>query len=96
MREQMLYRHLRLGIEDFRLIFAVNLHVFEGGNEFGDRRVQLEMPFFVKHHHGDAGDRLRHGVDAEDSIKFHRFRCGDVAQAEFFKMDEFPFAGNHG
>ena len=38
----------------------------------GDRIVELPLALLVELHHRDAGDRLRHRVDAEQRIERHR------------------------
>ena len=47
-------------------------------HELGDRIVQLPSPVLEQHHHRDAGDRLRHGVEAEDGVARQR-RAGREA-----------------
>ena len=55
-----------------RLAHAVeDLHVREGRDELADRVVEREVPLFIEHHHGDAGYRLGHRVQAEDGVLVH-------------------------
>ena len=60
----------------------------KAGNQFRDGGAELEVSLLVEHHHRDAGNRLRHGIDAEDGIKFEGFRSGNILHTELFKMDE--------
>ena len=52
------------------------------------------MSLFVEHHDGDTRNRLRHGVEAEDGVKFYGCGGGDVLHTAFFKMDEFALTGD--
>ena len=57
---------------------AHDLQRLELRHELGDRIVQLPSPVLEQHHHRDAGDRLRHGVEAEDGVARQR-RAGREA-----------------
>ena len=50
----------------------------ELGHELGDGIVELPAPVLEQHHHGDAGDRLRHRVEAENGVARQR-RAGRQA-----------------
>jgi hypothetical protein len=55
-------------------------HVLERGQEARDRIVELEPPLLVEHHDRHRGERLRHGVDAEDRIGPHRLAAGEIGE----------------
>ncbi len=74
----------------------VDLQLGKFGNVLRHRIIELPLSLFEQHHHRDAGDRLAHGVDAEDAVLLHGCIGGDVAPAHGIEFDHFAVARNHG
>ncbi len=51
-----------------------NLDVFELRQVLGNRREQVDLAFFRKHHHCHGCNRLRHGINAKYGVQLH----GDI------------------
>ena len=75
-------------VEDFE--------VGEFGDELRDGIGGKPLAFFVKDHHGDAGDGLGHGVVAENGVFGHGGGGGQVANAVGAVVDDFAVAGEDG
>src|SRR5690606_11559149 len=58
--------------------------------------LKLEVSLLVEHHQGEAGDRLRHRVDAEDRIFFHWQAAFAVALSGRLEVSDFPVPGDKG
>ena len=69
--------------------------VLEFGDELGDGIVELEAALFVKHHHRDRGDGLRHRVDAKERSLGHRRARLEILNADGFEICDLP-ASRHG
>ena len=66
------------------------------GQVLRNRRVELELPFFLEDHCRDADDRLGHRVDAEDRVLAHRLLRGDVHQPVSLEVGDLAAAGDDG
>ena len=58
-----------------------HLHVGKGGDEVGDRLVEMQTALRREHQGDERHHRLRHRVDAKDRIRRHRRAGGAVAVA---------------
>ena len=52
--------------------FVPNLQISKGWNVMRDGVDELQFAFFIQHHQCQRGDRLGHGIDAEDAVFFQR------------------------
>ena len=99
-RHQLGHRHRALGVHQARLavgpVAGVHLQVREPGDVARHRVVEAPLALFVEHHQGDAGDRLRHRVDAEDGIALHRRAALDVPDAGHVDVDQLAAARHQG
>ena len=83
--------HLAVGVDAL-----VDLEVGELGDEFGDGVGGEPLALLVEDHHGDPGDRLGHGVVAENHVLGHGRRAGQVALAVGAVVDDLAVAGEDG
>jgi hypothetical protein len=60
---------------------GIDPRIGEGRDELGDRVVELKAAFLVEHHDRRRGERLGHGVDAEDGVGPHRLVALEVGLA---------------
>ena len=60
---------------------GIDARVGEAGDEFRDRVVELKAALLVEHHDRRRGERLGHGIDAEDGVGPHRLVALDVGLA---------------
>ncbi len=93
MRQQIANRNLfrgwnRVSLPRRRL--HQHFRILEFRNVLRHRIVQQEVPFFVEHHHRQAGDRLGHGADAENGIGLHRLGRLAVRHALCPKPNNLP------
>jgi hypothetical protein len=79
--------HLAVGVDAFE-----NLQVRELGNVVCDGILGAPFALLVEDHHGDAGDDLGHGEDAEDRVGGHRRAAGEISLAVGFEVDELSVA----
>src|SRR5262249_20800252 len=70
--------------------------VFEFWNEVRDGLVQHEPALFVKDHHGDAGDRFRHGADPKDAVRLHCFLTLFVRLPKGLEVSNLPMPSDKG
>jgi hypothetical protein len=75
---------------------SIDARVGEAGNEFRDRVVELKAALFIEHHDRRRGERLGHGVDAEDAVGPHRPIALEVGLAGGFGKGELAPAHDHG
>ena len=90
---------LALGRHGLDLAAAAARHdarVGESGNELRDRVVELKAAFFVEHHDRRRGERLGHGVDAEDRVGPHRLVAGHIRLAVDLGEGQFALAHHAG
>lgn len=90
----MIGRHVRdraAGRIDLR-----DLQVGEFGNVLGHRIVQLPLALLEQDHHGDAGDRLAHGINAEDAVLLHRRAAFQLTLAGRLQLHDLAFSRHHG
>jgi hypothetical protein len=66
--------------------------VLERRNVFGDRVGEQQLPVFVQHHDGHAGDGLGHRGDAENRVGSHRLLALDVLEADGVHIRDLAFA----
>ena len=66
----------------------------ELGNELRYRIVQAQLSFFEHHHHGDAGNGLGHGRQAEDRVLLHGAFRFDIHQAVRFEVHDAAAPGH--
>ena len=71
-------------LEDFQL--------GELGDELRDGIRRPPFALFVEDHHGNACDRLGHGVDAEDGVRLHGRGSGDILLAVCPLLDDLAVA----
>ena len=57
------------------------------GMYFATGSSSLSLPCIDQHHRRDAGDRLRHRIQAEDGVVGHRQPGRDIAHAEEFVIN---------
>ena len=62
----------------------------------GDLVIEAEHAFLDQHHQGDGGDRLAHGVDAEDRILPHGLAAFEIHLAGHADMGDVTTAIDHG
>ena len=58
------------------------------------RVVQQKFALLIQLHHGDGGDGLGHGVDAEHGIPFHGQVAFDISQALGFTPENLAMPGH--
>ncbi len=75
---------------------GVDAEVLPRRNVRGDIIVQAERAFLDQHHQRDRGDRLAHGIDAEDRILAHRLVAFEVHAAGHAGMGELAPPIDHG
>ena len=79
------------------LIHALkNFQLGELRDVLRDRIRRMPFAFFKENHHGNTGDRLGHGKDAEDRILGHRSAARDVFLAVGSLLDHFPVTRQNG
>ena len=61
-----------------------------------ERIVGVPLALFMEHHHGDAGDRFRHRIDAEDGVALERRARGEVLMAVGVDADKLAVPRDHG
>ena len=89
-----------LGIDKNHL--AVGIHALEDlqmrelRNVFGDGVRRHPLALLVEQHHGHAGDRLGHGVVAEDDVLGHGRTAGHVALTVGAVVHHFSVARQDG
>ena len=71
-----------------------DLLIAEGGDPAGRGCAEREAVLLVQDHHGDAGDRLAHRVDAEERVLGHRFLRLEVAVAVRVEVRDLAAAGD--
>ncbi len=59
----------------------IDFEVFELGNVFVQRVVELEFSFFEQHQESHARDRLGHRIHAKEAVGLHRLVLFDVRHA---------------
>jgi len=69
--------------------------LLELGEVLRDRRHQVDLAFFRKHHDGDRGDGFGHREDAEDSIGLHRGLGFTILIADGLAVNEFPITRDY-
>ena len=79
MAHQVLDRHRPFGRDQLQRRLAVgtrlllaDFDVLEGRDVLGDRIGERQLALLEQHHRRHRGDRLGHGIDAEDRILGHR------------------------
>jgi hypothetical protein len=82
--------HFAVGIDAVE-----DLEVRELGDVFGDGISGQPLALLVEDHHGDAGDRLGHGVVAEDGV-FGHGRAVASRDAVGAVVDDFAVAREDG
>ena len=83
--EHMAEGHRRIGSDQLHPVAVAghpDLMVAPFGNVAADGVVELKIALFVQHHQGHRGDRLGHGIDAEDGVVSHRLVPFPVHLAE--------------
>ena len=74
----------------------VDLERGEFRNVLRERIVGVPLALFIEHHHGDAGDRFRHRIDAEDGVALERRARGEVLMPVGVDADELAVPRDHG
>ena len=71
----------RAGQEGRRVAGDEDAEVLPFRNVFGDRLVERDAAFLEQHHEGHRGDRLGHGIDAENGVVLDRHLALEVGKA---------------
>ena len=66
------------------------------GEELGDGVVEQDEAVLEELQHGDGGDGLGHGVDAEDRVGAHGRPGSDILEAHCVAVGELTLAGDEG
>ena len=93
---QFAHRHGAARVLNLRRAIVIfpddDFHAGKFGNVLRDRIVELPLPLFVQHHHGDAGNGLGHGVDPEDRIFLDSVGLLRVELADGVEVDDLAVA----
>ena len=73
-----------------------HFRVGERGNIFRHWIVQVQFPLFIKHHHGDTGDRSSHASDPKDGVRGHRLLLVPIRHPDRLEVNHLTVAGHHG
>ena len=100
--QQVLNRHLPLRVDQFELRLAVfalafnaDFHVFECRDVLRNRILEHDLALLEHHHDRDRGDRLGHGVDAEDRILGHRRLGFGIEHADGLEIRNLAVTHDH-
>jgi hypothetical protein len=76
-----------------RMSFALpDTRIGKGGQEVGDRLVQLKSTLLIEHHKGQRGHGFGHRVDAPDRVRRYRSPGGGIRESRPFREDESALA----
>ena len=79
---QHFHRPVRLaGLDRITLAALIDHHVREFGNVPADIMVEAQLALLEQHHGGQRGDRLGHGVHAEDRVRADGLAAAEMCRA---------------